>query len=84
MLLLVFNWKEIKRKSIKAELYKKQNFNATNKFMDLCYDYPELSLGFQGILKARYGYKLDARVAKVAKLITTDCPYYCPCCNSGT
>jgi len=43
--------------------------------MDLC---------FQGILKARCGYKLDARVTKAAKLITSDCPNYCPCCNSGT
>jgi len=44
----------------------------------------QLSLGFQGVLKARCGYKLDARVAKEAKLITSDCPNYCPCCNSGT
>ena len=80
-----FYWeRDVKRKSIKAEFYDNQNFNATNKFMDLCYDYPELSLGFQGILKARCGYKLDARVAKAAKLITMDCPNYCPCCNSGT
>jgi len=28
--------------------------------------YPELSLGFQGILKARCGYKLDVGVAKAA------------------
>jgi len=80
-----FYWeRDVKRKSIKAEFYDKQNFIATNKFMDLCYDYPELSLGFQGVLKARCGYKLDARVAKAAKLITSDCPNYCPCCNSGT
>jgi len=52
--------------------------------MDHCYDYQKLSLGFQGILKARCGYKLDARVAKAAKLITSDCSNYCPCCNSGT
>jgi len=52
--------------------------------MDLCYDYPELSLGFQGILKARSGYRLDARIAKAAKLITTDYPNDCPCCNSET
>jgi len=61
---------DVKRKSIKAEFYDKQVFITTNKFMDLCYDYLELSLGFQGILKARCGYKLDARVAKAAKLIS--------------
>ena len=27
---------------------------------------------------------MDARVAKAVKLITTDCPNYCSCCNSGT
>jgi len=52
--------------------------------MDLCYDYPELSLGFQRVLKARCGYKLDVRVAKAAKLIISNCPNYCLCCNSGT
>jgi len=81
--IIKFYWeRDVKRKSIKAEFYNKQNFIATNKYMDLCYDYPELSLGFQGILKARCGYKLDARVAKAAKLITSDCPNYS--CNSGT
>jgi len=90
MLLLISIGKEekdVKRNSIKAEFYDKQNFIATNKFMDLCYDYTELSLGFQGILKVRYGcygYKLDVRVAKAAKLITSDCSNYCPCCSSGT
>ena len=80
-----FYWeRDVKRKSIKAEFYDKQNFIATNKFMNLCYDYPELSLGFQGIFKAHCGYKLDARVAKAAKLITAGCPNYCPWCNSGT
>ena len=90
MLLLISIGKEekdVKRNSIKAEFYDKQNFIATNKFMDLCYDYTELSLGFQGILKVRYGcygYKLDVRVAKAAKLIISNCPNYCLCCNSGT
>jgi len=33
-------------------------------------------------LKARSGYKLDARVAKAAKIIERLCPNYCPCCKS--
>jgi len=36
--------------------------------------YPVLSFDFQGILKASNRFKLDARVAKAAKLITSDCP----------
>jgi len=52
--------------------------------MDLCYDYPELSLGFPGVLKARCRYKFNAGVAKAVKLITLDYPNCCPCCNSGT
>jgi len=31
-------------------------------------------------MKARCGYKLDARVAKAAKLVNPICPNYCPCC----
>jgi len=84
MQLLIFIGKEMLKENLKAEFYDKQDFNATNKFMVLFYDYSELSLGLQGIMKARYGYKLDDRVAKAAKLITTDCSYYSPCCNSGT
>jgi len=34
-------------------------------------------------MKARSGYKLDARVAKAAKLVTNFCPNFCPCCRSG-
>ena len=33
-------------------------------------------------MKARSGYKLDAWVAKVAKIIDRLCPNYCPCCKS--
>ena len=83
MLLLISIWEsDVKRKSIQSEFYDKQNFIATNKFMDLCYSYQELSLGFQGILKARCRYKLDAKVAKAAKSITVLNDY--PSCNSGT
>jgi len=33
-------------------------------------------------LKARCGYKLDASVAKAAKLVDPSCPDYCPCCKN--
>ena len=79
-----FYWKrDVKRKSIKAEFYDNHSFYETNKYLDLCYDYPELSLGFQWLMKARSGYKLDARVAKAAKLVTEVCPNFCPCCKTG-
>lgn len=32
-----------------------------------------------GYLKARCGYKLDASVAKAAKLVNRNCPNYCSC-----
>jgi len=52
MLLLISIGKEmLKEYLLKSKFYDKQNFIATNKFMDLCYDYLEFSLGFQGILK---------------------------------
>jgi len=65
-----FYWRrDIKRKSINAAFYDKQIFNATNIFMELCYYYLELFLGFKGILKACRGYKFDVGVAEAAKLI---------------
>ena len=53
------------------------------KNLDLCYYYQELSLGFQWLIKARRGYKFDAGVAKAAKLVTEDCPNFCPFYFSG-
>ena len=79
-----FYWvRDVKRNSIKAEFYDNNKFYETNNYLDLCYDYPELSLGFQWLMKARCGYKFDASVAKAAKLVTEDCPNFCPCCFSG-
>jgi len=62
------------------KIYETNNYN---NYLDLCYDYSELSLGFQWLMKARCGYKFDASVAKAAKLVTEDCPNFCPCCFSG-
>ena len=33
-------------------------------------------------MKARSGYKLDARVAKAVKIIDRLCPNYCLCCKN--
>ena len=34
--------------------------------------------------RSRCRYKLDTWVSKAVKLISLDCPNYCPFCNSGT
>jgi len=67
-------------KSIKAKAYKNNNFEKTREYLKLNYKYPEFSIGFRWVLRARYGYKFDARVAKAAKMIEEDCPERCPCC----
>ena len=43
--------------SIKAKMYKK-----TRNYLKLNFKYPEFSIDFQWVLRARYGYKFDARV----------------------
>jgi len=40
-----------------------------------------LAFGFRWVLRTRYGYKFDTRVAKVAKMIEDDRPERCPCCD---
>jgi len=67
-------------KSIKAKAYKNNNFEKTREYLKLNYKYPEFSIGFRWVLRARCGYKFDARVAKAAKMIEEDCPERCPCC----
>jgi hypothetical protein len=64
-------------KSIKAISY---IFEKTRKYLTLNYKYPEFSIGYRWVLRARCGYKFDARVAKAAKMIEEDCPERCPCC----
>ena len=77
-----FYWnRDLKQKSIKAKFYDDNKFEETSDFMKLCYEYPNLSYGFNWLLRARSGYKLDARVAKAAKFIIPVCPNYCPCCR---
>ena len=34
-------------------------------------------------MRSRSGYRLDAKVAKAAKIIDQVCPNYCPCCKSN-
>ncbi|ORX80984.1 hypothetical protein BCR32DRAFT_280095 [Anaeromyces robustus] len=38
-------------------------------YLKLNLEFPEYSKGFRWILRARCGYKIDARVAKAAKMI---------------
>jgi hypothetical protein len=44
----------------------KSHSRKASDYLKLCYEYPEYSYGFYWLLKARSGYKLDARVAKAA------------------
>ncbi|ORX54320.1 hypothetical protein BCR36DRAFT_441226, partial [Piromyces finnis] len=78
-----FYWKDLKGNSIKAQYYNDNKFIETKDFIKLCYEYPEFAYGFYWLLKARSGYKLDARVAKAAKFVDPVCPNYCPCCKCG-
>jgi len=65
-----FYWKrDMKINSIKAKFYDKNRFEETSNFIKLCYEYPDLSYGFYWLLRARSGYRLDARIAKAAKII---------------
>jgi len=76
--ILNFYWdRDMAGKSIKAKAYKSNNFEETREYLKLNYKYPEFSIGFRWVLRARCGYKFDARVAK---MIEEDCPERCPCC----
>ena len=76
--ILNFYWdRNMAGKSIKAISY---IFEKTRKYLTLNYKYPEFSIGYRWVLRARCGYKFDARVAKAAKMIEEDCPERCPCC----
>ncbi|ORX77170.1 hypothetical protein BCR32DRAFT_283457 [Anaeromyces robustus] len=67
-------------KSIKAKNYKMYKFEESRNYLKLNLEYPEYSKGFRWILRARCGYKIDARVAKAAKMINNSCPNCCSCC----
>ena len=73
----------MKINSIKAEFYDKNRFEETTNLIKLCYKYPDLSYGFYWLLRARRGYRLDARIAKDAKIVDQMCPNFCPCCKSN-
>jgi len=45
----------------------KTDSKETSNFIKLYYEYPDLSYGFYWLLRARSGYRLDARIAKAAK-----------------
>ena len=79
--ILNFCWdRDMTGKSIKTKAYKNNNFEKTREYLKLNYKYSEFSIGFRWVLRARCGYKFDARVAKTAKVIEEDCPKRCPYC----
>jgi len=73
----------MKINSIKAEFYDKNRFKETSDFIKHYYDYPDLSYGFYWLLRARSGYRLDARIAKAVEIRDQVCPNSCPCCKSN-
>ncbi|OUM68878.1 hypothetical protein PIROE2DRAFT_3408 [Piromyces sp. E2] len=70
-------------KSIKAEWYDKYELEKTNEYLKLCYDYSELSLSFQWLMKAHTRYILDSNVARVAKIVNENCHKFCSYCKNG-
>jgi len=72
--------RNIVRKSINTNAYKKNEFKKTWNYIKLNFKYPEYNIGFQWILRARCGYKFNARVDKAANIIEDKCPECCPCC----
>jgi len=56
----------MKINSIKAEFYDKNRYEETSNFIKL-YEYPDLTYDFYWLLRARSGYRLDARIVKAAK-----------------
>jgi len=74
----------LKINSIKAVFYDKKQIRRNIKFnIKLCYEYPDLSYGFYWLLRARNGYRLDARIAKATKIIDQMCPNFCSSCKSN-
>jgi len=67
-------------KSIKGKIYKKNKFKKTRDHLKLNFKYPEKSIDFLWVLRARYGYKFDARFAKVDNKIEDDYPERFSCC----
>ena len=54
-------------KLINAKAYNINKFVKTRDYLKLNFKYPEFSIGFRWVLRARCGYKFDARVTKAAK-----------------
>ncbi|ORX63325.1 hypothetical protein BCR32DRAFT_287845 [Anaeromyces robustus] len=68
-------------KMIKAKTYKMNNFENSRNYLKPNLEFPEYIKGFRWILRrARCGYKIDARVAKAAKMNNNSCPNCCSCC----
>ena len=65
---------------LRLKIYKIDNFEKSRGYLRLNLEYPEFSRGFRWLLRARCGYKIDASVAKAAKLVNNSCSNFCPCC----
>jgi len=77
---LIFNhyWKDLIRSS-KANNYIKYKYDHFNYIRELNLKHPKYHLGFLWILRIRCGFKFNSIIARRSKLVSDNCPNYCPC-----
>ena len=75
--------RDLLKDSIKAKNYIENRFEDTREYYKLGLDFPQYTLGFHWLLKARCGYRLDSKVLKAANLVESSYPDKCPCCKSN-
>ena len=72
--IVYFFWgRDMAGKPIKAKTYEKNEFEKSRDFLKLKFKYPEYSIGFRWVLRARIEYEFDVRVAKAANMIKDNC-----------
>jgi len=47
----------------------------------LTFQYPKYQLGFFWISRIRCGFKFDISISIIRKIVSKDCPKWCPCCG---
>jgi len=72
------NPQKLKKKEI---IYKENDFGFISEIKDLTFQYPKYQLGFFWISRIRCGFKFDISNSIKRKIVSEDCPKYCPCCG---
>ena len=70
-------------KAEKAVIYKENKFGFNKEIQKLTLEYPKFQLGFLWISRIRCGFKFDSSISIKRKIVSEDCPIYCPCCGTG-